>query len=360
MKEIFKIVFVIIGTLIGAGFASGQEIYTFFFVYGKSGIIGIFLMSFLISLVLYKVFIIISNKKIDTYKEFIEFIIKKSDKQSKDFNVQNILNKVINIFILITFYIMIAAFGAYFKQEFNINSLIGSSILGIIAYFTLIKEVKGLVKVNEILVPILIILVVLIGTITINQINIIDAIEKLEIKVLKTNIVNNIYFSSILYVSYNSILMIPVLVTLRKYIKSKTQIKLISIITGGIICILSVILYLILLRLDVSSLENSIEMPVVYIVSKISNIFKYIYGLIILGAIYTTTISLGISFLENENRNEKIKKKIALVMCFTGICFSLIGFANLVNLLYPIFGYIGFFQISKLIVSKSELLPKKI
>ena len=255
---------------------------------------------------------------------------------------------------------MIAAFGAYFKQEFNINSLIGSSILGIVAYFTLIKEVKGLVKVNEILVPILIILVVLIGTITINQINIIDAIEKLEIKVLKTNIVNNIYFSSILYVSYNSILMIPVLVTLRKYIKSKTQIKLISIITGGIICILSVILYLILLRLDVSSLENSIEMPVVYIVSKISNIFKYIYGLIILGAIYTTTISLGISFLENENRNEKIKKKIALVMCFTGICFSLIGFANLVNLLYPIFGYIGFFQISKLIVSKSELLPKKI
>ena len=35
MKNIIKIVFVIIGTLVGAGFASGKEIYSFFFIYGK-------------------------------------------------------------------------------------------------------------------------------------------------------------------------------------------------------------------------------------------------------------------------------------------------------------------------------------
>lgn len=31
MKNVLKVVFVIIGTLIGAGFASGQEVYLFFF-----------------------------------------------------------------------------------------------------------------------------------------------------------------------------------------------------------------------------------------------------------------------------------------------------------------------------------------
>ena len=40
-KDIMKIVFVIIGTMIGAGFASGQEMYLFFFSYGLNGIIGI-------------------------------------------------------------------------------------------------------------------------------------------------------------------------------------------------------------------------------------------------------------------------------------------------------------------------------
>ncbi len=34
IKNIYKTSFVIIGTIIGAGFASGQEIYTFFNRYG--------------------------------------------------------------------------------------------------------------------------------------------------------------------------------------------------------------------------------------------------------------------------------------------------------------------------------------
>ena len=41
MKEIFSIVLVIIGALVGAGFASGQEIFSFFYLDGKNGIYGI-------------------------------------------------------------------------------------------------------------------------------------------------------------------------------------------------------------------------------------------------------------------------------------------------------------------------------
>ena len=38
IKNVFSITFVIIGTIIGAGFASGQEIYTFFNKYGLNRI----------------------------------------------------------------------------------------------------------------------------------------------------------------------------------------------------------------------------------------------------------------------------------------------------------------------------------
>ena len=54
MKEIFTITLVIIGALIGAGFASGQEIYSFFYSYGIMGIIGIIVTCILISLIIYK------------------------------------------------------------------------------------------------------------------------------------------------------------------------------------------------------------------------------------------------------------------------------------------------------------------
>ena len=53
MKNIIKIILVIIGTSIGAGFASGKEIYVFFTQYGKIGIIGMAISSILLGLVIF-------------------------------------------------------------------------------------------------------------------------------------------------------------------------------------------------------------------------------------------------------------------------------------------------------------------
>ena len=71
-------VFVIIGTIIGAGFASGKEIFTFFNIYGGDGILGIFLAEFLIGFVIYKAFKIIIKSSISGYSNFISTIITKS------------------------------------------------------------------------------------------------------------------------------------------------------------------------------------------------------------------------------------------------------------------------------------------
>ena len=56
MKDILKVVFVIIGTMIGAGFASGQEIWIFFNRYGNLGILGLILSISLSGFLIYKVF----------------------------------------------------------------------------------------------------------------------------------------------------------------------------------------------------------------------------------------------------------------------------------------------------------------
>ena len=68
--SILKVVFVIIGTLIGAGFASGQEIYTFFFSYGIKGILGIIISSTIIGLTIYKTFKIIEKNNIKKGQEY--------------------------------------------------------------------------------------------------------------------------------------------------------------------------------------------------------------------------------------------------------------------------------------------------
>ena len=345
MKNVFKIVFVIIGTLIGAGFASGQEIYVFFFSYGIEGFIGIIISSVVMGVLIYKTLGIINKYNINSYKDLLDILIK-NKKENKYFNFKNIINLIINIFILVTFFIMIAGFGAYFEQQFGINSLVGSSILAILNFVIFLTSVKGVIKANELLVPMLIVFLVIIGFINIIDINIV----KLGNYIIRTN-QSNYILSAIIYASYNSILVIPVLITLKKYINTKKQILFISLISTIIVILLATIIFLILIRVDVDI--TKLEMPAVYVVSNIFKFLEIIYGFIILGSIFTTSTSLGTSFLKNVSKNKKSYTQIATVMCITSVLISKIGFSNLINLLYPIFGYLGLIQIWRISLTKT-------
>lgn len=342
MKNILKVVFVIIGTMIGAGFASGQEVYLFFFFYGIEGLIGLLISGLIIGLVIFKTFQIVDKYGTSTYKEFLDILVKKDGK------IKPIINTLINIFILITFFIMIAGFGAYFEQELGINSLIGSAILAIVTFGIFMTSVKGVVKANELLVPVLIGFLVVIGIINLKDIYLFE----LGNYMIRNNS-NNFVLSAVLYSSYNSILLIPVLLTLKNYIQGKKQILKIAIISAVIIILLSIIVFLLLVRVDVEI--SKLEMPAVYVVSNMFKLFKYAYGFIILGSIFTTAISLGTSFLQNVTKEKKSYTQIAAIMCITSVLISKLGFSNLVSLLYPIFGYLGLLQILKLTITKIRM-----
>lgn len=330
-----KSIFVIIGTIIGAGFASGQEIYSFFNIYEENGLIGILLSCVIIGIVIYKVLTLSNEKSISTYQELLEKI-------KIPVKIRLILNAIINIFLLISFYIMVAGFSAYFYQEFNIPKIITSIIIVILCYITFMRNIEGIAKVNAIIIPILILIVLALG-----------------IKVSTGNIIRNMdmdnifpafnwILKSIEYASYNSILLIPILISLKKY--SNNNEKKISIISSGIFCVLSLIIYLLMFKINDI---NNIELPLVYIAGQYGSIFKITYSLVIVFAIYTTMISAGYGFLNNTTKNKVNYKKMALFICLSAIFISYFSFSELVNLAYPIFGVLGFFQIAYLVLIRT-------
>ena len=166
-KNIIKIVSVIIGTIIGAGFASGKEIYNFFARYGIIGLIGIIASTIVTWIIIYSSLRIIKNNNITNNEDFVTQIKGKK-----------ILYSFVNIFLLVSFYIMIAGFSAYFKQEFNVSPYISSTVICILIYLILTQKTNGIVKLNTILVPILIMIMLYvsikyanIGSIDINMSN---------------------------------------------------------------------------------------------------------------------------------------------------------------------------------------------
>lgn len=338
-------IFSIIGALIGAGFASGQEIYIFFYKYGIYGIIGLISCSSLISLVIYKTLIIILDNEVTNYQDFLNVIFheKRDIHKNKYMDFSYISNIVVNAFLLITFYIMISGFGAYFQQEFNVNSIIGASLLAIACFFILLKDISGVTKVNSIIVPILIIMILVISF---------NNLVKMHFSKIENELNFKWIFQTIIYCSYNMILVIPVLVGLKKYVKNRKQIAIISVLSGIIVLILAISIFLLLTNVDTDF--SKLQMPAVYVITNNFPTFRIIYGIIILLSIFTTAISIGISFLKNIIKDKKSFPQFVGIMCISGVAISNIGFSNLVKMLFPVFGYLGIVQIFYILKNKQK------
>ncbi|HJJ06639.1 MAG TPA: hypothetical protein OIM42_03195 [Clostridiaceae bacterium] len=311
----------------------GKEIYIFFSKYGLYGIIGILLSGTILGILTSKVLKIIGKEQeVNTYNEFLFYIF--NNKNSK---LVVILNYIINTFLLITFYIMVSGFTAYFKQEYNIPNYMTGIILAILCYVALNNNIDEVVKISAILVPVIILFIISFGLFDIsNGIN-----QVLEMNFIANNFIRGMW-NGIIYSSYNSIILIPVLVTLKKYVNKKNFYS-IGVITSLVVIVLSLFIYIILLKSNIDIIE--FDLPIIYIVKQYGSVFKYLYGVVIVISIFTSIISAGYSFLKNSIKNKKNYSKLLKVMCISSIFITNIGFSNLVNTLYPIFGILGIVQI---------------
>ena len=300
----------------------GQEIFSFFYIYGYEGLLGIILSSILITIIIYKTLIISKKYNIKNYDELLNKTIKKKI-------IKNLIKLIINTFLIISFYIMVAGFTAFFQQQFNFNKMITAIIFCIFCYLIFNKNIEKIIKINTILIPIIIIIFLIFGIKNINYIN--------DEKIIRYK--NNWIISSILYTSYNTITLIGLTSIMYKYLKTKKEYLKVAIFTGIIILVIATIIFLLLVNM-----EENIEIPILYISNFFGGIYKYLYGILILIAIFTTAISEGYTFLQNISKGRK-RKVMNILMCITAIPISSLGFSNLVNKIYPVFGIIGLLQI---------------
>ena len=343
MKNAILVISVIIGTLIGAGFASGKEIELFFCKYGMHGFVGIGVSACFIGIIVYLVFHISDRYSITSYEEFLDVIMRNTrEKKLKSKTTQwikSVIKNIVNLFLLISFFIMVAGFGSYFYQEFSILPVFGSVLLAFLCYLTFMKGISGISKISSMLMPLLIGFIVLIGI----QDGVCFSVQE-----------NNLFdhsqawlWKSILYGSYNTILVIPILFSLKKYRKnSKTMSIIICILSAFIIWLLATVIYCNMIE-EYGEMRK-IEIPMLYSIREKSQIYQYLYGILILVSIYTSAISAGYGFLENSIKKEN-QRKTSMLLCLISVPISNIGFSALVNLLYPIFGVIGLLQIERIL-----------
>ncbi|MGL5478613.1 MAG: YkvI family membrane protein [Clostridium sp.] len=328
--KIFQIAAVFIGTIVGAGLASGKEITEFFTTFGVYSFIGIIFCG-LFYVFMGRIICKISIKyNLVSYSDMIHKIS------------PNFFGKITGI--TTTFYlissasIILAGSGALIHQFFDIPKVIGTLIMITISAFFLLRETNGLIEINSIIVPTLIVTIT-----TITLLYIFKAPESISITNLMSIVPkkeNGIVVSTILYCGYNILCCSGVLVPLSASIKKSRTITL-GVSLGAIL--LAILCGMLNLLLMVNQPEiYQFEIPLLFVANRFSTVIQALLLMVILLEMFSTEVSDVYSIGKSLEQTFKVpfKKGIFLVLLIA-FPISLIGFGNLITTLYPIFGLLS-------------------
>ncbi|HBF77546.1 MAG TPA: transporter [Clostridiaceae bacterium] len=329
MKENFKIASVIIGTIVGAGLASGQEVLQFFSLYGKKGFIGIIICCIFYIFFL-KIIIKLSIKNdLKSYKELTYFILGRKLGALIDF--------IISFFLFGGNVIMLSGGAALLNEYLNIPKTYAIFIMSLSSFIMAIYSTKGLVKLNSIIVPFSSAIILLIGaSVLINnspQYIYNQIYSSLPIK-------SNFILSSILYASFNTVSASGVLCPLVHEYKEKKH--FISGCTIGSIVLTILVLIINLSIIVYAPKSYYFEIPNLYLSKVSDSLLPPFVSAAILLEMFSTEISDLYSIAKAFQFSFKISYINALIIIILfSIPFAFIGFSNLINILYPAFGAAG-------------------
>lgn len=327
----FEITATYIGTIIGAGFASGQEIFQFFVRFGLKGLYGLTLTTFLF--IIYGYMIMTLGRKLNThsYSHIIKYSTGKYIGMAMDI--------MVSFFLFGSLTVMIAGTGALLNQQFNVSHTIGNLIMMVLAIITVLRGIDGIIHSMRFVIPFLLVSVVIISSFSISR----TPPNPGAVIVLENNsLIKNWWTAAVLYTSYNIIIAIAILGSLGIKSKNQNTIKL-GAINGGLgIGVGSIMIFLTLLA-NVQDIRM-VEIPMVYIAAKISPKIQGLYVGVLFVAIFTTAVSSLYGTVKRIADHPKFRNKesiIVVLIAIVAFLLSRFGFSNLVKYLYPVEGYVG-------------------
>lgn len=329
--DYLKIIFIYIGLIIGAGFASGREICEYFNFCSNTDYTGIIIASLLFSFVCY-----IILKKSAKYE-----IYNISDYIKHTFSYSKILQKFFMCLIFADLaaglIVMLSSGGEILSGFLNSPKIICSAVTAALCAVVFIFDIKGIAAVNIILVPVIII--------TITVICVFSILSKIYSPAFNpvyflTGFDRNMIFLSICYVSYNTLTAAAVLSPLAKTIKSR-KIILKSSLAAGIITGLLIFIVWLAIGLNFKTLWYE-SFPIKKLAGMIDSNLGNIYSLCLLFSIFTTAVSEGYGILSYFS-HDTVLKRAALSIIIFGLTLplSVIDFSYLVKNLYFVMGSLG-------------------
>ena len=334
-----KVISAYIGAVIGAGFASGQEIMQFFILHGGSGLMGAVLATILFAYLGGLVMFLSINMHSSNYRKVFGFLL-----GSKAGRFMDLLNLCM---LLGGLGVMMAGSAAVFSEHFALPARTGIWSVAILTSLVLMGGLEGVLTANVCLVPLKYLAVVAISLAALSGYP--CGLAGISSSAAAGGgITGNWALAGFLYVSYNMVAPVAVLSSLGRTVPMKTGLA--GGLLGGLLLGLAIFL------VTAAGLAHqpdaaTYQIPMLYLAGSFGDVLRLGLSLLIWLAILTTAIANAHGFASRlASAGGNRYRLYGLVACLLALPLTGFSFAGLVRFLYPLFGYAGLVLMIALLV----------
>lgn len=318
---LLKIAATFIGTVVGAGFASGREIYQFFSIHQAGGWLGLVVAVFILGFTGAKTFKMGATLRPSSYQDFLVYLLGK--------RLAVVADVILFVFLIILIGVMFAGCGAVF-ETMGLGYWMGIGITGFLLVLILAGKLPGLVVVNLIVVPLMFIGSIGVAIYTMSQGGAFTPGGSIN---------SNWFPAAWQFSAYNLILSLPVLLSLGKHYSRAPFLKAGGWLGGLILGLMAGAIHGALLN-HLPFLQNA-PLPMAILAKLAGHWVYWGYALILWGEMFTTLLANTYGVVERLISLTGWPFQVWLIaVTLVGIGFGQIGFINLIGTFYPLFGYI--------------------
>ncbi|MFF5995215.1 hypothetical protein AAGS61_10715 [Lysinibacillus sp. KU-BSD001] len=341
MKKSFQIGGAFVGLIVGAGFASGQEIMQYFTSFGLMGMMGAIVATVIFAFLGMTLAQLGSDLQTTSHKEGIYYI------------GGRYMGPVLDILVTLVLFgigvVMFAGSGSTFQQMYGIHPGVGSIIMVTATILTLLLNAENIMKIVAMLTPYLmgiIFIILMYSFFTMDY-----SISELDVMAQnQTAATSNWLMGAVLYVSYNIAAGAAMLIVMGSTEKDRKIAGrggiLGGIMLGALIVLINTALFV---KMDVVA---GTDMPTLELAKQIHPVVGLCMSIILLGMMYNTAVGMLYIFtVRFMSPHRKLFKPTVMLIGLVGFAVSLVGFTTLVGKLYSTMGYLGFVLILAVVIT---------
>jgi len=332
--------FTYIGTIVGAGFASGQEILQFFTLYGKVATITILISSFLFLWLGTKIMVLAKDIQARSYEDLNVYLFGET--------AGKFVSLLMFILLLAISTVMLAGAGSVFHEHFHVSYQSGLLITVMLVFIVMTKGMNGIKIVNTVVVPFMLLFMLIILMISLQ----LSSSENF-MRMATVQPMWRVLLSPFMYTAFNLALAQAVLVPLGATAADSRTIRL-----GGLIGGSGITIMLLVGHISLSAHMPGIaqfDLPMSHIISPLGPVLRILFVTLIYAEIFTTLIAdifgLNSQLAQHIDLHPSAMTVILLTFCYT---VSQFGFKTLLSTLYPLLGLISLVWLSMLVMKRRQ------